>query len=81
MEKSCKEFPEGVPTPSGDFHAMDCQDIIIGKAKGDQINIDDYYTRDRYDYHFIVRLDFKIHFTLNLGPHQEEMPSMEVNLI
>merc|ERR1719245_2441585 len=26
---------------------MDCQDIIIGKVKGDLSNIGDYYTRDR----------------------------------
>ena len=26
---------------------MDCQDIIIGRARGNFSNIGDYYTRDR----------------------------------
>lgn len=29
------------------MHAMDCTDIIIGTARGDQYRILDYYTRDR----------------------------------
>nr|XP_053637941.1 uncharacterized protein LOC128692680 isoform X2 [Cherax quadricarinatus] len=33
--------------PKGDFHAMDCTDIVIGSAVGHHYRIDDYYTRDR----------------------------------
>ena len=29
------------------LHPMDCQDIIIGKARGDLSNVGDYYTRDQ----------------------------------
>lgn len=48
VDKSCQAFPLGVPRPKGnDFHDMDCQDVVIGKAKGSQSNIGDYYTRDR----------------------------------
>lgn len=48
LTKSCQKFPTSVPAPKGtDFHAMDCQDIVIGKVKGELSNIGDYYTRDR----------------------------------
>lgn len=48
ISKSCQKFPEGAPAPvSRDFHAMDCQDIMVAKVKGDLSNIGDYYTRDR----------------------------------
>ena len=29
------------------MHAMDCTDIVIGTARGNQYRIFDYYTRDR----------------------------------
>ena len=35
-------------TPKGEFHAMDCVDMVIGMARGDASRIWDYYTRDRY---------------------------------
>ena len=48
ITKGCQKFPTDAPAPrSRDFHAMDCQDIVIGKVKGDLSNIGDYYTRDR----------------------------------
>ncbi len=31
----------------GSMHAMDCVDVIIGAARGNQYRILDYYTRDR----------------------------------
>ena len=31
----------------GEFHAMDCTDMVIGMANGDSSRIWDYYTRDR----------------------------------
>ena len=34
-------------TPRGDFHAMDCTDIVIGSARGNTARVYDYYTRDR----------------------------------
>lgn len=34
-------------TPRADFHPMDCNDIVIGSARGDYGRIFDYYTRDR----------------------------------
>ena len=34
-------------TPRGEFHAMDCTDMVIGMARGDSSRIFDYYTRDR----------------------------------
>ncbi|ODM97332.1 Cell surface glycoprotein 1 [Orchesella cincta] len=34
-------------TPKGDFHAMDCTDIVIGTARGMLSRVRDYYTRDR----------------------------------
>lgn len=33
--------------PKGDFHAMDCTDIIMGSAVAHYYRIEDYYTRDR----------------------------------
>ena len=41
---------EGVTsfTPKGEFHAMDCVDMVIGMARGDASRILDYYTRDRF---------------------------------
>lgn len=33
--------------PRGDFHAMDCTDIVIGSARGNLYRIGDFYTRDR----------------------------------
>ena len=33
--------------PRGDFHPMDCTDIVIGMARGNYSRIGDYYTRDR----------------------------------
>ena len=29
------------------MHAMDCTDIVIGTARGNQSRVLDYYTRDR----------------------------------
>ena len=45
----CQKFPKDVQSPHIPrvLHSMDCQDIIIGKVKGDLSNIGDYYTRDR----------------------------------
>ncbi|CAM1310234.1 nahoda (predicted), partial [Pycnogonum litorale] len=37
----------GPYTPGGDFHPMDCTDIVIGMARGSLSRIYDYYTRDR----------------------------------
>ena len=37
--------PKGSPTK--DFHAMDCQDIVLGMARGMYSRIYDSYTRDR----------------------------------
>ncbi|XP_074597944.1 uncharacterized protein LOC141852736 isoform X2 [Brevipalpus obovatus] len=34
-------------TPRADFHPMDCNDIVIGSARGEYGRIFDYYTRDR----------------------------------
>ena len=34
-------------TPKGDFHAMDCTDIVVGMARGSTHRIADFYTRDR----------------------------------
>lgn len=49
VTKSCKkEFPADALSPvDRTFHPMDCQDIVIGMAKGDLSNVGDYYTRDR----------------------------------
>ena len=33
--------------PKGDFHGMDCTDIVVGFAKGDLGRVVDSYTRDR----------------------------------
>ena len=33
--------------PKGDFHAMDCADIVVGVAKGELGRVWDGYTRDR----------------------------------
>ena len=33
--------------PRGEFHAMDCVDMVIGTARGGTSRIFDYYTRDR----------------------------------
>ncbi len=38
---------KGSFTPRGEFHAMDCVDMVIGTAKGNTYRIFDYYTRDR----------------------------------
>jgi len=45
----CQKFPQDVQSPHipRGLHSMDCQDIIVGKVKGDLSNIGDYYTRDR----------------------------------
>ena len=34
-------------TPKGDFHAMDCTDMVVGMARGSATRVFDYYTRDR----------------------------------
>ncbi|TRY75553.1 hypothetical protein TCAL_06383 [Tigriopus californicus] len=34
-------------TPKGEFHAMDCTDMVIGMARGSASRVFDYYTRDR----------------------------------
>ncbi|XP_045106315.1 uncharacterized protein LOC123501521, partial [Portunus trituberculatus] len=34
-------------TPKGDFHAMDCADVVMGVAVGNHYRIQDFYTRDR----------------------------------
>ncbi|QQP38779.1 Uncharacterized protein FKW44_019459, partial [Caligus rogercresseyi] len=34
-------------TPKGEFHAMDCTDMVIGVARDSTFRIFDYYTRDR----------------------------------
>ena len=34
-------------TPRGDFNPMDCNDMVIGMARGDTSRVFDYYTRDR----------------------------------
>jgi len=34
-------------TPRGDFHAMDCTDMVVGMARGKASRVGDYYTRDR----------------------------------
>lgn len=48
LTKSCRKFPADAPAPiAKDFHAMDCQDMVIAKVKGDLSNVGDYYTRDR----------------------------------
>ena len=48
LSNGCQKFPEDAPIPKvTEFHAMDCQDIVIGKVIGDRSNIGDYYTRDR----------------------------------
>ena len=41
-ESEIKKF-----TPRGDFHEMDCTDIVIGVAKGSLGKVMDSYTRDR----------------------------------
>jgi len=45
----CQKFPLDVEPPKTprQLHPMDCQDIVIGKVRGDLSNIGDYYTRDR----------------------------------
>ena len=50
IDESCRNFPEDAPPPlrkGNPLHAMDCQDIIVAKVKGDSSNVGDYYTRDR----------------------------------
>ena len=49
VSPNCQKFPTDVEHPNipKQLHAMDCQDIIIGKTNGDFSNIGDYYTRDR----------------------------------
>ena len=32
---------------AGPLHPMDCTDIVIGTARGQQFRVFDYYTRDR----------------------------------
>lgn len=32
---------------AGEFHAMDCTDIVVGMAIGSESRVGDYYTRDR----------------------------------
>jgi len=34
-------------TPRGDFHGMDCTDMVVGMARGNTHRIGDFYTRDR----------------------------------
>ena len=36
-------FPPAAPN----LHAMDCTDVVIGVARGQQFRVFDYYTRDR----------------------------------
>ena len=48
-DPSCQNFPFGVKPPkkAKQLHAMDCQDIVMGKAYQSYSNVGDYYTRDR----------------------------------
>jgi hypothetical protein len=32
-------------TPRGDFHGMDCTDMVIGMARGSTSRVWDFYTR------------------------------------
>ena len=41
------EDPADRFTPKGEFHAMDCTDIVVGRARGGLGRIVDSYTRDR----------------------------------
>ena len=52
MTKDCKSKFTGLAdiedptfTPRGDFHAMDCTDVVIGMVKGDLSRVVDSYTR------------------------------------
>jgi hypothetical protein len=50
-------------TPKGEFHAMDCVDMVIGMARGDASRIWDYYTRDRCRVgQFLILFDVKATF-------------------
>jgi hypothetical protein len=40
-------FLEGWKGTAKTIHPMDCTDMVIGFARGEGINIGDYYTRDR----------------------------------
>ncbi len=44
-------------TPKGEFHAMDCVDMVIGMARGDASRIWDYYTRDRSADYLLLRIN------------------------
>jgi hypothetical protein len=44
-------------TPKGEFHAMDCVDMVIGMARGDASRIWDYYTRDRSADFLLLRIN------------------------
>jgi len=47
-QKNCQKFPEFLAAPIGrDFNAMDCNDMVIGAARGSLGRVGDYYTRDR----------------------------------
>ena len=52
MTKDCKSKFTGLAdmedpafAPRGDFHAMDCTDVVIGMVKGDLSRVVDSYTR------------------------------------
>jgi hypothetical protein len=54
--KACQQFPTTLPAPLGsDFHAMDCNDMVVGSARAGRGRVGDYYTRDRST----PRLDFE----------------------
>jgi len=45
---ACQSFPETVPAPKRvDPKQMDCTDMVIGRARGNQGSVADYYSRDR----------------------------------
>jgi hypothetical protein len=51
LTSECRNYPKDAPAPESTapsiLHPMDCQDMVVGKVKGDGSNIGDYYTRDR----------------------------------
>ena len=50
LTTNCRNFPFDAPAPNikgNPLHAMDCQDIVVAKVKGNLSNVGDYYTRDR----------------------------------
>ena len=52
LTKSCHSFPTtALAGVANDFHPMDCNDIVLGTARGNLHRIEDYYTRDRYSTH------------------------------